>query len=177
MLDNNGIAAVVLPDNVLFEGGAGEVIRKKLLEQVNLHTILRLPTGIFYANGVKANVLFFQKGSKTQEIWYYDYRTNINRTLKKKPLKFEDLEEFISLYLASNREETWSENNPDGRWRKFSVNEITLREKTNLDVFWLKDENYIDLNNLPEPEEIIDKIYQDLESVLRSIQTVKDSLN
>ena len=86
MLDNNGIAAVVLPDNVLFEGGAGEVIRKKLLEQVNLHTILRLPTGIFYANGVKANVLFFQKGSKTQEIWYYDYRTNINRTLKKKPL-------------------------------------------------------------------------------------------
>ena len=177
MLNDKGIAAVVLPDNVLFEGGSGEVIRKELLEQVNLHTILRLPTGIFYANGVKANVLFFKKGSKTKEIWYYDYRTNINRTLKKNPLKFEDLKEFVSLYLASDRKETWSENIPDGRWRKFSVDEIYSREKINLDIFWLKDENYIDLNNLPEPDEIIDKIYQDLESVLRSIQTIKDSLN
>lgn len=177
MLKNNGIAAVVLPDNVLFEGGAGEIMRKELLERVNLHTILRLPTGVFYANGVKANVLFFQKGSTTKEIWYYDYRTNINRTLKKKPLRFEDLEEFVSLYLSSNRKETWSENNPDGRWKKFLVEEITSREKINLDIFWLKDENYIDLNNLPEPDEIIDKIYQDLESVLRSVQTIKDSLN
>jgi type I restriction enzyme M protein len=177
MLDDSGVAAVVLPDNVLFEGGAGEVIRKELLKQVNLHTILRLPTGIFYANGVKANVLFFQKGSKTEEIWYYDYRTNINRTLKKKPLRFEDLEEFVSLYHASDREETWNESNPDGRWRRFAVDEIISREKINLDIFWLKDENYIDLNNLPEPDEIIDKIYQDLESVLRSVQTIKDSLN
>jgi type I restriction enzyme M protein len=101
MLGDDGIAVVVLPDNILFEGGAGEVIRKELLKHVNLHTILRLPTGIFYANGVKANVLFFQKGSKTKEVWYYDYRTNINHTLKKKPLRFEDLKEFISLYLAS----------------------------------------------------------------------------
>lgn len=177
ILDDNGIAAVVLPDNVLFEGGAGEVIRKKVLEQVNLHTILRLPTGIFYANGVKANVLFFQKGSKTEEIWYYDYRTNINRTLKKNPLIFEDLKEFISLYHASNREETWNENNPEGRWRKFSVKDVISREKTNLDIFWLKDENYIDLKNLPEPEDIIDKIYQDLESILRAAQNIKDSLN
>ena len=177
MLDENGVAAVVLPDNVLFEGGAGEVIRKELLEKVNLHTILRLPTGIFYANGVKANVLFFQKGSKTEKIWYYDYRTNINRTLKQKPLRFEDLEEFVSLYHSSDRTEIWSESNPDGRWRKFSIDEIVSREKINLDIFWLKDENYMNLNNLPELDEIIDKIYQDLESVLRSVQTIKDSLN
>jgi type I restriction enzyme M protein len=177
MLDKNGIAAVVLPDNVLFEGGAGEVVRRELLERTNLHTILRLPTGIFYANGVKANVLFFQKGSETKEVWYYDYRTNINRTLKKKPLKFEDLEEFVSLYHAPNRIETWNENNPGGRWRKFSVEEIISREKLNLDIFWLKDENYIDLDNLPEPEVIIEKIYQDLESVLGSIRMIKESLN
>lgn len=176
MLYENGEAAVVLPDNVLFEGGAGEVIRKELLKHVNLHTILRLPTGIFYANGVKANVLFFQKGSKTKEIWYYDYRTNINRTLKKKPLRFKDLKEFVSLYLAINREETWNEKNPEGRWRKFSIEEITSREKVNLDIFWLKDENYIDLDNLPDPEEIIEKIYQDLESVLGSIRIIKESL-
>lgn len=177
MLEDCGVAAVVLPDNVLFEGGAGEVIRKELLEHVNLHTILRLPTGIFYANGVKANVLFFQKGSTTKEVWYYDYRTNINRTLKKKPLRFEDLEEFISLYLVPDRKETWSESNPEGRWRKFTVEEIISREKINLDIFWLKDENYIDLNNLPEPDELIDKIYQDLESVLRSVQIIRDGLN
>lgn len=177
MLKDGGVAAVVLPDNVLFEGGAGEVIRKELLERVDLHTILRLPTGIFYANGVKANVLFFRNGYRTEDIWYYDYRTNINRTLKKNPLRYEDLEEFVSLYLAPDRTETWNESNPDGRWRKFSVDEINSREKINLDIFWLKDENYIDLNNLPEPDEIIDKIYQDLESVLRSVQTIKDSLN
>jgi type I restriction enzyme M protein len=177
MLNENGMAAVVLPDNVLFEGGAGEVIRKELLEYVNLHTILRLPTGIFYANGVKANVLFFQKSSKTKEIWYYDYRTNINRTLKKKPLKFEDLEEFVSLYHAAIRKETWNENNPDGRWRKFFVEDIISREKANLDIFWLKDENYIDLDNLPEPEVILEKICQDLESVLSNIKQIKESLN
>lgn len=177
MLDENGIAAVVMPDNVLFEGGAGEVVRKELLERVNLHTILRLPTGIFYANGVKANVLFFQKGSKTEKVWYYDYRTNINRTLKKNPLKFEDLDEFISLYLTTDRTETWSESNPEGRWKMFSVDEIKSRDKINLDIFWLKDANNIDLNYLPEPDEIIDAIYQDLESVLRSVQTIKDSFN
>ncbi|WP_455607420.1 type I restriction-modification system subunit M [Bacteroides sp.] len=177
MLNDKGVAAIVLPDNVLFEGGTGEVIRRELLERVNLHTILRLPTGVFYANGVKANVLFFQKGIRTKEIWYYDYRTNINRTLKQKPLQFEDLKEFISCYHASNRINTWCESNPNGRWRKFDIEEITSREKINLDIFWLKDENYIDLNNLPEPDEIIDKIYQDLENVLRSVQTIKDSLN
>jgi type I restriction enzyme M protein len=177
MLDENGVAAVVLPDNVLFEGGVGEMVRKNLLEHVNLHTILRLPTGIFYANGVKANILFFQKGFATQEIWYYDYRTNINKTLKKEPLQFEDLEEFVSLYLASNRKETWSGNNQEGRWRKYSVEDINSREKVNLDIFWLKDENYIDLDNLPEPEVIIEKIYQDLESVLGSIKMIKESLN
>lgn len=177
MLNDKGVAAVVLPDNVLFEGGAGEVIRRELLERVNLHTILRLPTGVFYANGVKANVLFFQKGTRTKEIWYYDYRTNINRTLKQKPLRFEELKEFISCYHASERMNTWCESNLNGRWRKFDVAEIISREKINLDIFWLKDENYIDLKNLPEPDEIIDKIYQDLENVLRSVQTIKDSLN
>ena len=113
----------------------------------------------------------------TEYIWYYDYRTNINRTLKKNPLIFEDLQEFVSLYLSSKRIETWSENNPQGRWRKFSFQEIVSREKINLDIFWLRDNNSIDINDLLDPDELIDKIYQDLENVLRSIQSIKDSLN
>ena len=102
MLKTTGRAAVVVPDNVLFEGGAGETVRQKLLKTTDLHTILRLPTGIFYAQGVKANVIFFdnREASKkpwTKEVWYYDYRTNIHHTLKKKPLRFEDLADFIDV--------------------------------------------------------------------------------
>ena len=142
MLKDGGRAGIVLPDNVLFADGAGEILRKKLLKDFNLHTILRLPTGIFYANGVKANVLFFEKGSPTQETWYYDYRTGIKHTLATKPLKRSDLEDFVSCYCAGHvedRKETWSPENPNGRWRKYHVDELLARDKTGLDISWIKD--------------------------------------
>ena len=163
MLKTTGRAAVVLPDNVLFEGGAGETVRKKLMETTELHTILRLPTGIFYAQGVKANVLFFDnrpasKEHATREVWYYDYRTNIHHTLKRKPLRLEDLREFIGCYNPANRhkrKETWdAEKNPEGRWRKYSYDELVARDKTSLDLFWLKDDSLADLDNLPEPADL-----------------------
>ena len=142
MLKANGRAAVVLPDNVLFEGNAGEVIRKKLLSDFNLHTILRLPTGIFYAQGVKANVLFFQKGLPTKEIWFYDYRTGIKHTLATNPLQRHHLDDFVKCYNAENiagRVETFdAETNPNGRWRKFSIDAILKRDKTSLDITWIK---------------------------------------
>ncbi len=143
MLKNGGRAAVVLPDNVLFEAGAGETIRKKLLNDFNLHTILRLPTGIFYANGVKANVLFFTKGTKTKELWIYDYRTGVKHTLATNPLKRSDLDDFVACYNADNisaRKETWSEENPKGRWKKFSYDELTARTNTGLDITWIKND-------------------------------------
>ena len=126
---------VVLPDNVLFEGGAGEEIRKQLMLTTDLHTILRLPTGLFYAQGVKANVLFFDnraasKEAQTKEVWFYDYRTNIHHTLKKKQMTATDLADFVECYNPENRHkrtETWSEENPDGRWRKFSYDDILKR--------------------------------------------------
>lgn len=186
MLNLRGQAAVVVPDNVLFEGGAGETIRKKLLENTDLHTILRLPTGIFYAHGVKANVLFFDNREAspnpwTKEVWYYDYRTNIHHTLKKKPMRYEDLAEFVKCYNPENRnerQETWDEeNNPDGRWRKFTYEELTARDKTSLDVFWLKDKSLTDLENLPEPDELAEEIIENLEAGLDSFRSVLDSLN
>ena len=143
MLKEGGRAAVVLPDNVLFESGAGEVIRKKLLEEFNLHTVLRLPTGIFYANGVRANVLFFSKGTKTENVWFYDYRTGVKHTLATNPIKRSDLDDFVACYHAEDinaRKETWSEDNPNGRWRKYPVADILSRDKTNLDISWIKEE-------------------------------------
>jgi len=184
MLNETGRAAVVLPDNVLFEGGAGETIRKKLLEETSLHTILRLPTGIFYAQGVKANVLFFEKKPKTdnpatKEIWFYDYRTNIRHTPKKNPLRSEHLKDFVECYKPNNigsRTETWSKNNENGRWKKFTYDELISRDKTNLDIFWLKDNNLIDLDNLPEPDALIDEIIENIQSALESFKTIKGNL-
>ncbi|HNO75479.1 MAG TPA: class I SAM-dependent DNA methyltransferase [Nitrosomonas mobilis] len=185
MLKTTGRAAVVVPDNVLFESGAGETVRKKLLETTELHTILRLPTGIFYANGVKANVLFFDnraasKESWTKEVWYYDYRTNIHHTLKKKPLRFEDLQEFIACYNPLNRherKESWNEqSNPEGRWRKFSYEQIIARDKTSLDIFWLKDKSLADLDNLPEPDELALEIIDNLEAGLNSFREIAAAL-
>lgn len=180
LLAINGEAAVVLPDNVLFEGGAGEAVRKQLMKQTELHTILRLPTGIFYAQGVKANVLFFDKkpankAAWTKDVWIYDYRTNIHHTLKKKPLRLEDLRDFITLYNPDNRhqrQETWSEETPDGRWRKFSYDEIIARDKTNLDIFWLKDDSLTDLENLPDPDELAEEIIENLEAGLASFREI-----
>lgn len=185
MLNENGRAAVVLPDNVLFEGGAGEIIRKKLLETTNLHTILRLPTGIFYAQGVKSNVLFFEKKSDsniptTKDIWIYDYRTNIRHTPKKNPLKYEHLKEFVECFSAhdiSKRKETWGQENENGRWRKYNYKNIIERDNTNLDILWLKDDSLIDLDNLPDPEVLIDDIIENIESALANFRTIKESLN
>jgi type I restriction enzyme M protein len=185
MLKSTGCAAVVVPDNVLFEGGAGEIVRKRLLEATELHTILRLPTGIFYANGVKANVLFFDnrpssKEPWTKEVWYYDYRTNIHHTLKKKPLRFEDLQEFIACYNPLNRherKESWNEqSNPDGRWRKIGYEHIIARDKTSLDIFWLKDKSLADLDNLPEPDELALEIIDNLEAGLNSFREIAAGL-
>ncbi len=186
MLKSTGRAAVVVPDNVLFEGGAGEIVRKRLLETTELHSILRLPTGIFYAQGVKANVLFFdnQPASKTpwtKEVWFYDYRTNIHHTLKKKPLRFEDLQDFITCYTPDNRhnrQETWHETeNPEGRWRKYSLEQILARDKTSLDIFWLKDKSLADLDNLPEPDDLAEEIIENIEAGLASFREVLAGLN
>jgi type I restriction enzyme M protein len=181
ILKTTGMAAVVLPDNVLFEGGAGETVRKRLLETTDLHTILRLPTGIFYAQGVKANVVFFDnkpssKDPWTKEIWVYDYRTNVHHTLKKNPLKLEDLRDFITRYNPENRhkrKETYHpEINPEGRWRKFTYEEIIARDKTSLDITWLKDKSLADLDNLPEPVVLAEDIIENLEAGLESFRTI-----
>ncbi|HKL76852.1 MAG TPA: class I SAM-dependent DNA methyltransferase [Gammaproteobacteria bacterium] len=184
MLAENGQAAVVVPDNVLFEGGAGETVRRKLLETTDLHTILRLPTGIFYAQGVKANVLFFDNRPGraepwTREVWFYDYRTNIHHTLKRKPLRFEHLQDFIRCYNPENRHEraeTWSEDSPEGRWRRFTYDEILARDKVSLDIFWLRDDSLGDMDNLPEPDEIAEEIVENLEAGLAGFRRVLASL-
>ena len=181
MLKADGKAAVVLPDNVLFEGGAGETIRKKLLEGTNLHTILRLPTGIFYKQGVKANVLFFDnkpasKTPWTREVWFYDFRTNIHFTLKKNPLRFEDLADFIKCYHPENiakRKETYdARKNPEGRWRRFTYEEIIARDKTSLDITWIKDKSLTDLDNLPDPDVLAEEIIENLEAGIESFREV-----
>lgn len=180
MLKTTGRAAVVVPDNVLFEGGAGEMIRRKLLQTTDLHTVLRLPTGIFYAQGVKANVIFFDNrpacpDPQSSKVWYYDYRTNVHHTLKQKPLTYAHLEDFVACYKPENRhirEQTWSEDTPDGRWRAYSREELLSRDKASLDVFWLKDASMTDLANLPAPEVLADEIVENLRSALTSFETI-----
>ena len=148
LLKNGGRAAVVLPDNVLFEGNAGETVRKELLKNFNLHTVLRLPTGIFYAQGVKANVLFFTKGTPTKEVWFYDYRSGIKHTLATNPMQRHHLDDFVACYHAddlSKRVETYNaETNPNGRWRKFTAADLLKRDKTSLDITWIKQEDNTD---------------------------------
>lgn len=176
MLKNGGRAAVVLPDNVLFEGGAGEVIRRKLLSDFNLHTILRLPTGIFYAQGVKANVLFFQKGTPTKETWYYDYRTGIKHTLATNPMKRQHLDDFVACYR--NRTETYHpETEPNGRWRKYDVSELLGRDKTSLDITWIKEQTTDTdctlselLGTIQEKSENISKAVAELQKLLAGIE-------
>ena len=179
-----GKAAVVVPDNVLFEGGAGETVRQKLLQTTDLPTILRLPTGIFYKPGVKANVIFFDKKPaspemQTKEIWIYDFRTNVHFTLKQHPMADGDLEDFIACYNPANRHdrhETWSEENPEGRFRRFKIEEILKRDKTSLDIFWIKDKSLADLDNLPSPDELAEEIIENLQSALESFMELKGQL-
>lgn len=184
ILKSSGKAAVVVPDNVLFEGGAGETVRKKLLQTTDLHTILRLPTGIFYKPGVKANVIFFDKRpasdkTQTKEVWIYDFRTNVHFTLKQHPMTFADLEDFVKCYNPQNRhrrKETWSEDNLSGRWRKFSIKEIIERDKTSLDIFWIKDKSLADLDSLPSADEIAEDIIENLQDALDSFKSLQNSL-
>ncbi|WP_300488910.1 class I SAM-dependent DNA methyltransferase [Flavobacterium sp.] len=174
MLKNGGRAAVVLPDNVLFEGGAGETIRKKLLTEFDLHTILRLPTGIFYANGVKANVLFFSKGNKTKETWYYDYRTNVKHTLATNPMQRQHLDDFVKCYNTNNihdRTETYSEENLSGRWRKYSSAELLKRDKTSLDITWIKTgEDTVDMSLA----ELITQIEEKSFNIAKAVASLKE---
>jgi type I restriction enzyme M protein len=141
IVKTGGRVGVVLPDNVLTDGGATAKVREKLLKGFNLHTILRLPTGIFYANGVKTNVLFFDKGEPTSDIWVYDYRTGIKHTLATKPMKREDLNDFVECYCSGHiqdRKPTYdAETNPNGRWRRFSKQEVYARDQLKLDFKWL----------------------------------------
>ena len=184
LLKVHGRAAVVVPDNVLFEGGAGETIRKKLLHECDVHTLLRLPTGLFYAQGVKANVIFFDKKPAgetpwTKRLWIYDLRTNKHFTLKTSPLKREDLDEFVRMYNPANRHErapTWSDATPDGRWRSYAYDELTARDKASLDIFWLKDDSLADSDNLPPPEIIAQEIVDDLEAALEQFRLIADDL-
>ncbi|MEQ8393734.1 MAG: class I SAM-dependent DNA methyltransferase [Gammaproteobacteria bacterium] len=173
ILETNGRAGVVLPDNVLFEAGrAGEGIRKRLLEGFNFHTLLRLPTGIWYSPGVKANVLFFDKRPasrevQTRELWVYDYRTNVHKTLKTKKLIGADLDDFVGCFQA--REET-------DRFRRFPYEELIKRDKLNLDIFWLKDDSLEDIDSLPEPDVLAAEIVENLEAALEQFRGVEETL-
>ena len=174
LLEVEGRAAVVVPDNVLFEGGPGERVRRRLLEGCDVHTLLRLPTGIFYKPGVKANVLFFDKkpGRErpwTEALWVYDLRTNRHFTLKQNPITREDFGEFVECFRAGRRQEraeTWSDDAPDGRWRRYGYEEIIARDKLNLDLFWLKDDDLLDGDDLPSPEVLAGEIVEDLQAAL-----------
>jgi len=178
MLKPDGHAAVVVPDNVLFEGGAGEKVRKRLLDMTDLHTIIRLPTGIFYAQGVKANVIFFDnkpaaKEPWTKEVWIYDLRTNNHFTLKTRQMKYDDLAEFVKAYNPKNR----FKRKETDRFRKFTYDEIIARDKTNLDIFWLKDESLGDMDNLPDPDVLAQEIVENVEAGLNSFKEIVNSLN
>ncbi len=177
ILKVNGKAAVVLPDNVLFEGGAGETIRRTLLKQTDVHTLLRLPTGIFYAQGVKANVLFFDKkaaseSAQTQKLWIYDLRTNIHFTLKENTLKRSDLDNFVTCYNTKNR----NDRKESERFKSFTYDELMKRDKVNLDIFWLKDDALEESANLPAPEIIAQEITDDLEAALEQFATIAEDL-
>lgn len=178
VLDINGRAAVVLPDNVLFEGGAGETLRRKLLADFDLHTMIRLPTGIWYAPGVKANVLFFDKKPAaekpwTQKLWIYDFRTNMHFTLKQNPLRRADLDDFVTSYLSGKDR---AERVESERWKSFDYDELVARDKANLDITWLRDESLEDTDNLPAPEVIAREIVEDLTAALVEFEAVATAL-
>jgi type I restriction enzyme M protein len=177
LLKPGGHAAVVVPDNVLFEGGAGETVRRKLLHECDVHTLLRLPTGIFYAQGVKANVLFFDRKPAsetpwTRQLWIYDFRTNKHFTLKQNPLRRSDLDEFFEAYKPDAR----NEREESERFKRFTYEELLARDKVSLDITWLRDESLEDMENLPPPEVIAQEIVQDLEAALAEFAAIAESL-
>lgn len=173
-----GSAAVVMPDNVLFEGGAGETLRKKLLKDFDFHTLLRLPTGIFYSQGVKANVLLFDTapaGEKvaTEALWVYDFRTNKNFTLRERPLKRADLDDFVACYGKKHKRHERQESE---RFKRFGYDELAKRDKLNLDIFWLKDASATDPDSLPPPDEVAAEIVNSLELALEKFRSVAAKL-
>lgn len=177
ILKINGKCAIVVPDNVLFEGGAGEAVRKKILAECDVHTLLRLPTGVFYAQGVKANVLFFDRKEArekpwTERLWIYDLRTNKHFTLKTNPLRYDDLQDFIQCYNPKNR----FERKETDRFKSFFYDELMQRDKVSLDIFWLKDESLEDSQNLPSPDLIAAEIVEHLESALTQFRGIYESL-
>ena len=178
IVKTGGRVAVVLPDNVLTDGNATAKVREKLLADFNLHTILRLPTGIFYANGVKTNVLFFEKGTKTKDIWVYDYRTGVKHTMATKPMTRADLDDFVNCYCSGrleDRKETYSKENPNGRWRKFSEEDVYSRDQLKLDFKWMdlteKDERSITelLDEMQEKASAIGTAVSKLQEILGGI--------
>jgi type I restriction enzyme M protein len=177
LLKINGRAGIVLPDNVLFEGGAGETVRRKLLHEFDVHTLLRLPTGIFYAQGVKANVLFFDRKPAsekpwTEKLWIYDFRTNKHFTLKENPLGYEDLKDFMNCYNPNNRHDRQESE----RFKAFRYDELIQRDKVSLDMFWLKDESLEDSENLPPPEILARDITENLEAALEQFSSIYEDL-
>ena len=177
ILKPGGTAAVVMPDNVLFEGGAGEALRRRLLRDFNFHTLLRLPTGIFYKQGVKANVLFFEKvagGERiaTQELWVYDFRTNQRFTLRERPLVRADLDDFVAAFRSGRRHERVESE----RFRRFGYDDLAHRDKLNLDILWLKDDGHIDPDSLPPPDEVAAEIVENLELALEKFRSVAAEL-
>src|SRR5271166_4026874 len=177
VLAPNGEAAVVLPDNVLFEGGAGETIRRRLLQNFNFHTLLRLPTGIFYKQGVKANVLFFDKKppsetAATKNLWIYDLRTNQRFTLKERPMVRADLDDFVASYCSGRRFERVESE----RFRRFPLEALLARDKVNLDIFWLKDNALDDPDLLPPPDEVAAEIVESRETALERFRNVARAL-
>jgi len=177
LLKQHGHAAIVVPDNVLFEGGAGETVRRELLKQADVHTLLRLPTGIFYAQGVKANVLFFDRKPAsekawTENLWIYDLRTNQHFTLKENPLKRADLDDFVTCYQSANR----YQRKETERFKAFAYDDLLKRDKVNLDIFWLKDDSLEDSANLPAPEVIAAEIVEDLRAALEQFDMIAEDL-
>jgi type I restriction enzyme M protein len=185
ILKQHGRAAIVVPDNVLFEGGAGETVRRELLKQADVHTLLRLPTGLFYAQGVKANVLFFDRKPAaerpwTQKLWIYDLRTNKHFTLKENPLKRSDLDDFVNCYFGGFNPDKSGANRfqrkESERFRSFTYEDLIKRDKLNLDIFWLKDESLEDSANLPLPDVIAAEIVEDLEAALQQFAAIAADL-
>ncbi len=179
ILKINGRCAIVVPDNVLFEGGPGETVRRKILEQFDVHTLLRLPTGIFYAGGVKANVLFFDKKpartdgkSWTEKLWIYDFRTNQHFTQKERQMTRADLDDFVKCYNPKNRQD----RKETELFHAYSYDDLIKRDKVSLDIFWLKDESLEDTENLPPPKVIAQEIADNLEAALDSINELIVSL-
>ena len=178
ILKIHGRAAIVLPDNVLFEGGAGETVRRKLLAECDAHTLLRLPTGVFYAQGVKANVLFFDRKPAsetpwTRDLWIYDLRTNRRFTLKANPLTRADLDDFVTFYNPDARHQRQETD----RFRRFSYDDLVKRDKANLDIFWLRDESMEDTANLPSPDLIAEEIVEDLRTALEQLEEIAGDLS